>query len=355
MGWTGRGNYGHGLDTVWLKTPEAQLVGVSDPDGVGLSAAQQRLGGIAGYADFRQMLREVQPELVSVASRHVDAHAEMMLEAIEAGVRGIYVEKPFVRDSLEGRRVVELAKRSGVRIAIAHRNRYHPAVPKAVEWIASGGLGRVLEIRGRGKEDTRGGGLDLWVLGSHVFNLLPAFAGQAMACSALVYVDGRLAVGSDFRAGDEGLGPIAGDELHARFEMRGGIPFYFSSKKGMGVRSAGFGFQVIGTEGVMDFRMDGEPLIHVRRGNPFQIGDAANGWDVFTSGGLGVREPLTDIKDRVAGHLAPVRDLMEAVEQGREPLCSAEEGLRVVQMIEAVFESHCNKGARVVVGAVPEH
>ena len=32
IGHTGRGNYGHGLDTVWLHVPEATIVGVADPN-----------------------------------------------------------------------------------------------------------------------------------------------------------------------------------------------------------------------------------------------------------------------------------------------------------------------------------
>lgn len=351
MGWTGRGNYGHGLDTVWMKVPEAKIVGVSDPDGKGLKAARQRLGGIAGFLDYREMLREVRPELVAVASRHVEAHAEMMEAAMESGVRGIYVEKPFVRDSEQGRRVVSRAREAGVRVAVAHRNRYHPALPKAVEWIRGGGLGEVLEVRGRGKEDGRGGGQDLHVLGSHLFNLVPVFTGPAVACSASVYVGGRLASEMDFHEGEEGIGKIAGDEIAARFEMKGGVPFYFASKRNKGVRSAGFGFQIIGTAGVMDLRMDGEPMIHVRLGNPFQPTAGPEGWQVFSSAGLGQPESFPGIKDYVAGHVGPVRDLMKSVVDGREPLCSAGEGLRVVEMIEAVFASHRRSGARVVVGA----
>ena len=32
IGHTGRGNYGHDVDRVWLEMPDCEIVGVSDPD-----------------------------------------------------------------------------------------------------------------------------------------------------------------------------------------------------------------------------------------------------------------------------------------------------------------------------------
>ena len=38
IGHTGRGNYGHGIDTMWLKVPAVEIVGVADADAKGLAA-----------------------------------------------------------------------------------------------------------------------------------------------------------------------------------------------------------------------------------------------------------------------------------------------------------------------------
>ena len=48
-----------------------------------------------------------------------------------------------------------------------------------------------LEFRGRGKEDSRGGGEDLWVLGSHIIDLIRVFGGDAQWCFATVTSEGR--------------------------------------------------------------------------------------------------------------------------------------------------------------------
>jgi len=39
-------------------------------------------------------------------------------------------------------------------------------------------------------------------------------------------------------------------------------------------------------------------------------------------------------------HVVPGRDLLAAMETGREPLCGAREAATTVEMINAVFESH---------------
>ena len=45
IGHTGRGNYGHGLDTMWLHLPETEIVAVADADATGLAAAQNNVVG----------------------------------------------------------------------------------------------------------------------------------------------------------------------------------------------------------------------------------------------------------------------------------------------------------------------
>ncbi len=347
IGHTGRGNYGHGLDTMWRDVPGTQVVAVADADAKGLAEAQQRLGGVRGFADYRQMLDEVHADIAVIAPRHVDQHHAMTLAAAAAGMRGIYMEKPFCRTLAEADEIVAACQRTGLRLALAHRNRYHPALPVAVKLVREGAIGRVLEYRARGKEDARGGSLDLWVLGSHMLNLIHHFAGAPKTCSATVLQQGRPLTAAAVGEGSEGLGRLGGNEVHARFEMADGLPAFFDSVQNAGVRESGFGLQIIGTEGVLDLRMDAEPLVHLRTGSPFRPDSKPSAWQPVTSGGIGVPEPLTDIRKRVGGHLAPALDLMAALREAREPLCSAGDGRVILEMIAGVFESPRLGGARI--------
>lgn len=355
IGHTGRGGFGHGLDVMWANVGRTEVVGWADggakPEAV--AAASAKFKGARCFVEYEQMLAEVRPEIVAVCPRHVEQHSALVHAAAAAGVRGVYMEKPFVRDLVEADAIVGLCRERGLRVALAHRNRYHPALPVALELLRAGRFGRLLEVRGRGKEDHRGGALDLWVLGSHVLNLATFFVGQPVACTGLLYQDGRPVERGDVREGDEGLGLMGGNSVRARFEMEAGVPFYFDSVQNAGSKAAGFGLQLICSEAVVDLQVDLEPLIHVRWGNPFRPAPVAAGWERVTSAGIGLPEPREDIRRFVAGHVAAAEDLLAAIEGKREPLCGAEAGRTTVEMILAVFESHRQGGARVRFPLVP--
>ena len=348
IGHTGHGDYGHGLDVMWLKLPETEIVAVADADAEGLAKALKKLNVASGFADYREMLTKTKPDLVALAPRHLDEHRDMALAAIEAGARGVYSEKPFCRTLAEADEIIAACERRKVKFAVAHRNRYHPALPVVERLVKEDAIGRLLEIRARGKEDARGGSLDLWVLGSHLLNLATYFGGKPLACSAAVLQDGRPVTRADVQDGAEGVGPLAGNEVHARFEMERGFPLFFDSVAKAGVAAAGFGLQLIGTKGIIDVRTDAHPLAQLLPGSPFKPVQEPRVWTPITSAGLGQPEPIADIKEQLTAHLLPGRDLIAAIREDRQPLCSAHDGRVTVEMITAVFESHRLNGQRVM-------
>ncbi|MCB1210570.1 MAG: Gfo/Idh/MocA family oxidoreductase [Verrucomicrobiales bacterium] len=347
IGHTGRGNYGHGIDTMWLHIPQTQIVAVADPDATGLATELKKLKIDKGYVDYHKMLAEVKPDIVAIGPRHIDQHRDMTLAAIEAGARGIYMEKPFCRSLEEADEIAAACAQNKVKLAIAHRNRYHPVLPVVTRLLKDGAIGRVLEIRSRGKEDTRGGSLDLWVLGCHLFNLIHYFAGDPKACTASVLQDGRPITKADIKEGDEGIGPLAGNEVHARFETASGTPCFFDSIQNAGTKTAGFGVQIIGTEGIIDLRIDKEPLAQITTGSPFNPTDRPRTWVPISSAGIGIPEPIKDIRPMVAEHLYPGHDLIKAIESDGQALCNVEAARTTIEMISAVFESHRLGGQRI--------
>ena len=338
IGHTGQGNYGHGEDTVWFKIPQTKIVAVADADPKGLADAAQRLGGVKAYADYKVMLAEAKPDIAAICARHIHEHRDMIVAAVGAGVKGIYIEKPFVRTLAEADEIVKLCAEKGVRLAIAHRNRYHPVNDVVKQLVASGEIGELKEVRVRGKQDHRGGGLDLWVLGGHGFNLATLFTGAAISCEATILVEGRPATKADIRPGDEGVGLIVGDELHARYETKSGIPLYFDSKKGTPAKGTPFGARLIGTKGVISLQIDEEPLAILER-------DGVK--TPITTAGIGKPEPIKDIKQVNGGHHGAVRDLLAAIAEKRAPLCGPEAGRETVELTLAVFASFVADGKKV--------
>ncbi len=340
IGHTGRGNYGHGLDAVWLHLDQTKLVAAADPDANGLLKELKRLNIEQGFADYREMLRQVKPDVVAICPRFVDEHHAMCLAAIEAGVKGIYVEKPFCRTPAEADEIVASCRASNVKLAVAHRNRSHPTLTVIDQMIADGQLGRLLEIRGRGKGDRRGGAEDLWVLGSHVLDLIHYFGGPPLNCSAEMLQNGERVTKADVVEGSEGLGPLAGNELHARFRMQRGVTAYFDSVANDGTNNHGFGLQLIGSEGIVSIQADLFPLAYFLPGNPYQPVGTSRAWIPITSGGVGRPEPIADIEDLVGHHLLAARDLIAAIQTDRQPICGVNEAAMTIEMIHAVFASH---------------
>ena len=147
IGSTGRGNYGHGLDTVWREFPNTEVVAVADDNAGGLAKAVKRLGNPRGYADYRTMLEKETFDFVSICPRWLDQHRDMLVAAAESGVRGIYEEKPLCRTLREADEMVTACERNNVKCAVSHQTRYSPILDQVEQLIADGRIGRLLEFQ----------------------------------------------------------------------------------------------------------------------------------------------------------------------------------------------------------------
>src|SRR5262245_66283170 len=101
IGRTGKGDYGHGLDTVWLNNDRAEIVAVADENEEGRAKAAARLKAPNAYADYRAMLAKEKPEIVSVAVRWLEPHREMVVVCAEAGAR-VFLEHAGAWRLVEG-------------------------------------------------------------------------------------------------------------------------------------------------------------------------------------------------------------------------------------------------------------
>ncbi|MFO7908358.1 MAG: Gfo/Idh/MocA family protein [Planctomycetota bacterium] len=339
IGHTGRGNYGHGLDRVWLETPGVDLVAVADPNEKGLSSAVKRLGNPKGYTDYRRMLDAVEPDFVSVAPRWLDQHCEMVVAAAERGVKGIYLEKPMCRTLVEADRMVAACEKNHVKLAIAFQTRYSQKLPVVDSLIDSGDLGKLLEFRARGKEDRRGGGEDLWVLGTHMFDLMLYFGGKPEWCFGSVRQGGKPIGPSDVVEGAEGIGPLAGDRVHAMYQFAGGATGYFDSTRDAGGRPTRFGLAIYGSRGVVQMFNTGHlPEMYFLPDPGWSPARSNKEWIPVSSAGVGKAEPL-DNNGLHGGNLLAVQDLIASVEQDRQPRTSVHVARVATEMIVSVFES----------------
>ena len=87
IGHTGRGGYGHGLDTCFQGIPEIKIAAVADPVSEACQKTARTVGAGRTYADWREMLEREKPDLVSIGPRWVEDRVEM-LSAAAAGYFG---------------------------------------------------------------------------------------------------------------------------------------------------------------------------------------------------------------------------------------------------------------------------
>src|SRR3954451_24358589 len=253
IGRTGRGDYGHGIDVSLLDQPRLKVVAVADEDAKGRAEAVRRLGVGRDYADYREMLDREKPEFVAVAPRWLDRHREMLLACAERGIH-VFCEKPLAPTLADCDAIVAACERSHTKLAIAFQTRYSPRYERVRELIAGGTIGEVLELRGRGKEDRRGGGEDLMVLGSHILDLFRGLLGDAAWCFARVTEGGRPVGRAEVRQGAEGLGLLAGDRVDAMYGfVDSPVVAHFATAR---PRAPGrrFGVQILGSRGCIELR-----------------------------------------------------------------------------------------------------
>jgi predicted dehydrogenase len=337
IGRTGKGNYGHDLDVVWKALDNVEIVAVADENEEGRRKAAARLGARNAYADYRQMLEKERPQIVSVADRWLDAHRDMVVACARAGAH-VFLEKPMCRTLAEADEMVRACETHHVKLAIAHQTRYSPRLERVKELIAAGRLGDVLELRGRGKEDARGGGQDLMVLGTHLMDLMRLLAGDARWCFARVTQDGHTITKADVQPGGEGMGPVAGDRITAVYGFDGGVQGFFATHKARHGAGARFGLHVYGSKGVLHLTTGSLPAAYFLDDPSWSPGPSGKPWQPITSAGLSKDEPLQDSSLR-AGNVWIARDLIEAIEQDRPPRGSMYDGRAALEMILAVYES----------------
>ena len=344
LGSTGRGNYGHGLDTAWSAIPNTEVVAVSDDNPDGLRRAAEKLQIKETFSDFRTLMDKAKPDIVAICPRWVDQHAAMALAAIERGIH-VYSEKPLCRTLAEADGIVAACDARKVKLAVAHPTRYSPLIRTIRKLIADGELGEVLEYRARGKEDRRGGGEDLWVLGTHVLDMIHAIGGKPDWCYARVNWQGHAVTAADVFDGPEGIGPLAGDEVQATYGMPDGTRAYFASKRNMAGRPSRYGLQIHGSKGVLELIEGTLPSVKFLPDPAWQPGRTGKGWLDVSSAGIGKPEPLSG-PEYSARHTLAIRDFLDAIENDRPPIGNAAAGRDVTEMIAAVFESH-RTGGRV--------
>ena len=330
------GGYGHGLHVAYKDVDNVEFVAVADEDDEGRSKGQEETGALQAYASYQEMLEQEMPDIVSVCPRWTDCHLEMVLACLEAGAH-VYCEKPMTWNLEEGDQIVSMAVVAGKKVAVAHQAVYLPVLQGLKKMLDEGRIGQLQSIYAHGKQDRRGGGEDMIVLGTHLFNIMRFLAGDIAWMSSHVMVEGRELEIGDIREPGEPVGPVAGDCINSYFSFASGVVGFFDSRKYEGGGGQRFGLEIVGSEGRISLSGGGgnDPRIYPHP--VFRPAATEQQWQVL--------EELSEQPLQIGNHLAIV-DLIAAIEEDRKPVSSDCDAVAALEMILGAYESQIT-GARV--------
>jgi len=295
-------------------------------------SAEKRRGddeGVAIYADYREMIAAGGIDAVDICLPH-HLHADAVIAAADAGLH-VLCEKPLCLTLAEADAITAAAERGGVTIMCAHNQLFQPAVAAAKEFIDSGALGRVYEVRTtdsffndftpesmgwRAHSATSGGG-ELIDTGYHPLYLLQYLAGGTPVEVAAMLSRHRL----DFMEGEDSA------QVLVRYDngVVGHVTTSWAYEPAVGTEK----FSLVGEKGSLS--SDGTTLVSRIRGE----------------------EPVITAFEQVREFDAEIAHFAECVLTGARPIQTHREGIDVLGVILAAYES-ARSGAIARVGAVPD-
>lgn len=286
---------------------------------------------VATYADYRRMLAELKPDIVTIATES-GYHPAIAIECMEAGAH-VICEKPMALSTADADAMNAAAKRTGKKLAVCFQNRYNAPVQKVRAAYEAGRFGRMMhgmvqvrwnrnegyyaEAPWRGTWKLDGGtlmnqcthGIDLlqWMMGEDAVRVQAATRRFLRPIEAEDFGSAII----EFKSGAvgiiEGSADIYPTNLNETLSL-------FGSK----------GSVVIG--GLAVNKME-----TWRFADSAAVGDTEE--KVLTPN---EKDPPTVYG---FGHAALFRDFVEAVENDREPLVSGVAGKKALEIILAIYRS----------------
>ncbi|WP_421663828.1 Gfo/Idh/MocA family protein [Lysinibacillus telephonicus] len=123
-----------------VSLPNAELVAVCDIDKEKVETFSEKYNS-KKFLDYYEMLEDKEIEVVNICTPNA-LHAEMAINAIEKG-KHVMIEKPIAINLEDADRIIEAANRMGVKAASVHQNRFNDAIQKTRNALENGMFGKM--------------------------------------------------------------------------------------------------------------------------------------------------------------------------------------------------------------------
>jgi predicted dehydrogenase len=299
----------------YVEVPEVQVVGAADLHPEQRADFARRYGLADGqmFADYRQMLEQTRPQIVSVCTNARHRHAVVTeIARMDVGVKAIWAEKPLAISLQEADEMVAACRKAGIALAVNNLRRWHPWFVTARKLIDDGALGAIQHVH----SFQRG----TWSNTSHMVDLARFMGGG----------DGRISWV---------YGQMESDAAAAADDDTRGVAWWrFASGADAYLRTV--------ETGLVD------ELDVVGRDGRIRATNNGVGWELWRRVGSG-REAEFALHQfprpqwLASPGVMAVRDLIAAVETGKPPNCTGEDGVAHLEAILAMRESHRRGGVRI--------
>ncbi len=273
---------------------------------------------IYSYQTFRQIADNPNIDAVYICTP-VGLHEEFALQAMEAG-KHVLTEKTMAASSAQGQRMVESAKAAGLQLMTAYRARFDPYNQEAIRLCRSGELGEVTHISAHkgfaigDKFGKNGWRLDKTLAGGG--SLIDIGIYSVQACRYLA-----------------GIEPVRVSAIKSRHQMADGI------EEGI-VFTLEFPGNVLAS---------GSASWSYALQNHYRV-MATKGWlelnPATSNGNIGMKVARSESKEEGSVLLPQVDQIpamfdhfSKCIINKTEPLIAADEGLKDLKVIEAIYRS----------------
>jgi predicted dehydrogenase len=271
---TGGGRFGgHLTQYAFTGLPGAEVAALADSNPEA-EKRYQLTGAKKLYRSFTEMVEREKPDIVVLCSRLPGEHCEQMKFALSRGCH-VLCEKPLAETLPQADELAALAHETGKLVQMAHLARFAPAFREMKRMIGAGEIGRVLTCYLRGKEDCRGGGEDMMVLGTHILDAAAWIFGMPEQVWSDIRWQGRPITARDVLETSEPVGLCGGDEVFSLYRFPGGVNGVFESRRVIKKGADRFGITVCGTAGTLSIRYIGDRALRICRDFPTPPEDQA--------------------------------------------------------------------------------
>ena len=192
------------------------------------------------YTSHCEMLEKESLDLVTIATSD-HKHVDLVVDAAEAGVKGIFCEKPMATSIADADRMLAATDANGTILSVDHTRRWQPLWVRTKQLVTEGAIGNLQNIVGT----LNGGRAMLFRNGTHLIDAICYFADSTPGWVFAELEDGYEDY-TEYR-GDGGHDPKTEPSAHGYIHFENGVRAFYvgGSKK----TSAGFSLEVVGTKG----------------------------------------------------------------------------------------------------------